>query len=302
MIRIGTRQSPLALWQANAVKEKLEALGFESLLVPIESEGDQNLKAPLYQMGIQGIFTKSLDIALLNNKIDLAVHSLKDVPTQMPEGIKLSAVLPRGAYQDILVSHPDPSKKLEKVIGTGSLRRKAQWLRKFPDFKVKNLRGNIQKRLEKLSKSSWTGAVFAEAGFERLGINAADYKPLEWMLPAPAQGIIGISSVDQSPFENALEKINDASTALCAHIERTFLATLEGGCTAPIGALARLENQTVYFKGGLFSLMGSEAIIVEETASLEVSQDLGIKMAHKILNQGGADLMQQIKATLSKAK
>jgi len=302
MIRIGTRKSPLALWQANAVKEKLEELGFESLLVPIESEGDQNLKAPLYQMGIQGIFTKSLDIALLNNKIDLAVHSLKDVPTQMPEGIKLSAVLPRGAYQDILVSHPDPSKKLEKVIGTGSLRRKAQWLRKFPDFKVKNLRGNIQKRLEKLSQSSWNGAVFAKAGFERLGINAADYKQLEWMLPAPAQGIIGISSLAQSPFENALEKINDASTALCAHIERTFLATLEGGCTAPIGALARLENQTVYFKGGLFSLMGSEAIIVEETASLEVAQDLGIKMAHKILNQGGADLMQQIKATLSKAK
>ena len=134
MIRIGTRKSPLALWQANAVKEKLEALGFESLLVPIESEGDQNIKARLYQMGIQGIFTKSLDIALLNNKIDLAVHSLKDVPTQMPEGIKLSAVLPRGAYQDILVSHPDPYKKLEKVIGTGSLRRKAQWLRKFPDF------------------------------------------------------------------------------------------------------------------------------------------------------------------------
>lgn len=302
MIRIGTRKSPLALWQANAVKTKLEALGFESVLVPTESEGDQNLKAPLYQMGIQGIFTKSLDIALLNNMIDVAVHSLKDVPTQMPKGIELSAVLPRGAYQDILVPHPDQSKHLEKVIGTGSLRRKAQWLRKFPDFEVKNLRGNIQKRLEKLSQSSWTGAVFAEAGFKRLGMNSINYESLDWMLPAPAQGIIGISSLTTSPFQEVLKKINDHPTALCAQIERSFLATLEGGCTAPIGALARVQDHALHFKGGLFSLLGSEAIIVEETVPLDEAKELGMKMACHILNQGGENIMQQIKAELSKAK
>lgn len=302
MIRIGTRKSPLALWQANAVKIELEAQGFESVLIPIESEGDQNLKVPLYQMGIQGIFTKSLDTALLNNKIDLAVHSLKDVPTQMPEGIKLGGVLARGAAHDIFVAHPKQSVDLEKVIGTGSLRRKAQWLRKYPEYTVKNLRGNLQKRLEKLSQSSWSGAVFAAAGFERMGFDSVNYTTLDWMIPAPAQGIIGISCLTSSKFEDILDQINDKSTALCAQIERSFLATLEGGCTAPIGALATLQNQTVKFKGGLFSLQGSKAIIIEETVPLEEGQKIGIKMANQILNEGGSDLLQQIKVELNKAK
>lgn len=300
MIRIGTRKSELALWQANQVKDQLDALGANTILVPLESEGDQNLIDPLYKMGIQGVFTKTLDAALLNNKIDLAVHSLKDVPTVMAQGIEISAVLPRGASKDVIVKHPDRNKsETEKQIGTGSLRRKAQWLRKYPNYTVENLRGNVQKRLEKLSLSVWEGAIFAQAGLERLGLLELTFESLEWMISAPAQGIVGIASLEtNSALKPYLNEINCEQTALCAKIERTFLNTLEGGCTAPIGAFSEIKNDRVYFNGGLFTLDGSQAITVEESISLKDASGFGIQLAQKILSQGGKTLMKEIKSKM----
>jgi len=300
MIRIGTRKSKLALWQANEVKAALELQGHSCELVLIESNGDQDLIQPLYAMGIQGIFTKTLDTALLNKKIDIAVHSLKDVPTLLPKGIQIKAVLSRGNPMDVLVYNTSFNAwETDASIGTGSLRRKAQWLRKNPNHKVENLRGNLQKRLEKLNNSEWSGAVFAQAGLERLDLLKVNHEVLEWMLPAPSQGIVGIACLETNrAIQEVLEKINCTTTAKCAHIERSFLNTLEGGCTAPIGAHAYFNNDKLYFKGGLFSLDGTIAILHEEATSSEQHEETGIKAAHEILNKGGKELMHQIKSQL----
>ena len=300
MIRIGTRKSELALWQANEVKAALELQGHRCELVLIESNGDQDLNQPLYAMGIQGIFTKTLDTALLNKKIDIAVHSLKDVPTLLPKGIQIKAVLSRGNPMDVLVYNTSFNAwETDASIGTGSLRRKAQWLRKYPNHKVENLRGNLQKRLEKLNDSEWSGAVFAQAGLERLDLLKVNHEVLDWMLPAPSQGIVGIACLETNrALQEVLEKINCTTTAKCAHIERSFLNTLEGGCTAPIGAHAYFKNDKLYFKGGLFSLDGTIAILHEEATSSEQHEETGIKAAHEILNKGGKELMHQIKSQL----
>ena len=300
MIRIGTRKSELALWQANEVKAALELQGHRCELVLIESNGDQDLNQPLYAMGIQGIFTKTLDTALLNKKIDIAVHSLKDVPTLLPKGIQIKAVLSRGNPMDVLVYNTSFNAwETDASIGTGSLRRKAQWLRKNPNHKVENLRGNLQKRLEKLNNSEWSGAVFAQAGLERLDLLKVNHEVLDWMLPAPSQGIVGIACLETNrALQEVLEKINCTTTAKCAHIERSFLNTLEGGCTAPIGAYAYFKNDKLYFKGGLFSLDGTIAILHEEATSSEQFEETGIKAAHEILNKGGKELMHQIKSQL----
>ena len=300
MIRIGTRKSELALWQAKEVKAALELQGHRCELVLIESNGDQDLNQPLYAMGIQGIFTKTLDTALLNKKIDIAVHSLKDVPTLLPKGIQIKAVLSRGNPMDVLVYNTSFNAwETDASIGTGSLRRKAQWLRKYPNHKVENLRGNLQKRLEKLNDSEWSGAVFAQAGLERLDLLKVNHEVLDWMLPAPSQGIVGIACLETNrALQEVLEKINCTTTAKCAHIERSFLNTLEGGCTAPIGAYAYFKNDKLYFKGGLFSLDGTIAILHEEATSSEQFEETGIKAAHEILNKGGKELMHQIKSQL----
>ena len=300
MIRIGTRKSELALWQAKEVKAALELQGHRCELVLIESNGDQDLIQPLYAMGIQGIFTKTLDTALLNKKIDIAVHSLKDVPTLLPKGIQIKAVLSRGNPMDVLVYNTSfNARETDASIGTGSLRRRAQWLRKYPNHKVENLRGNLQKRLEKLNNSEWSGAVFAQAGLERLDLLKVNHEVLEWMLPAPSQGIVGIACLETNrAIQEVLEKINCTTTAKCAHIERSFLNTLEGGCTAPIGAHAYFNNDKLYFKGGLFSLDGTIAILHEEATSSEQHEETGIKAAHEILNKGGKELMHQIKSQL----
>ena len=193
-LRIGTRKSPLAVWQAKTVQQLLEQQGQPATLVSIDSDGDQNLTQPLYAMGIQGIFTKALDTALLNNTIDIAVHSLKDVPTQLPQKVVLASVLERENVDDVLVFN-SASNRLPNTgtIATSSLRRKAQWLHKYPNYTVDTLRGNVQTRLEKIESNNWTGALFAAAGLSRLSLlNQLQYQTLDWMLPAPGQGAIGI--------------------------------------------------------------------------------------------------------------
>src|SRR4051812_413580 len=196
LIRIGTRESQLAVWQATQVKELLAQFGFESQLVFIRSEGDIDLKTPLYEMGVQGIFTRSLDLALLNNRIDVAVHSMKDVPTLLPKGILQSAVLKRGPVNDLLVFKTQGA--MEKywnlaaddtfVVATSSIRRKAQWLNRYPNHRVENLRGNVNTRLEKIMREGWDAAIFAQAGLERINLRPVESVVIDWMLPAPAQG------------------------------------------------------------------------------------------------------------------
>lgn len=296
VLRIGTRDSELALWQARTVQYKLKQNGIASELVPVKSTGDLVLDKPLYELGITGIFTKTLDVALLKGTVDVAVHSMKDVPTALPKGIAAAAVLPRANASDIMV-YKDRNRLEERgTIATGSLRRKAQWLRRYPEDRVTDLRGNVNTRLRKLDDSDWKGAIFAAAGLERLGIKPGTHQVLDWMLPAPAQGaMLAVARAADTKTLQALRALDDAETALCVAVERAFLRELEGGCTAPIGALARISGNALNFEGGLFALDGREAYRVSRSFDLPCEPSVGVACAQEILQQGGAGLMQEIR-------
>lgn len=255
-LRIGTRDSELALWQANTVLDHLKQAGHKAELVPVKSTGDLVLDKPLYELGITGIFTRTLDVALLKGDVDLVVHSMKDVPTALPEGIVQAAVLKRANPTDIMVHKGLDFLRAGGVVATGSLRRKAQWLRRYPNHQIVDLRGNVNTRLRKLKENPWNAAVFAAAGLERIGLLPESHAPLDWMLPAPAQGamLVVVRQSDSRSLQIAAE-LNDEGSALCTAVEREFLRTLEGGCTAPIGALATMEAGKLSFKGGVFLWM-----------------------------------------------
>ena len=298
-LRIGTRESPLALWQANNLQEKLKTLGIASTLVTIRSQGDLNLTQPLYSMGITGIFTKTLDSALLNKTVDIAIHSMKDVPTLLPEGIVQTAVLKRGLVMDVMVwKNKEVKKKKTRIIATGSLRRKAQWLALYPNDTVVPLRGNIQTRLEKLhSTNDWDGAIFAEAALERLAIQNETIDKLKDLIPAPAQGaLMVVSRTEDTQIHELLAPLNDQESERCTFVERDFLRTLEGGCTAPIGALATYKKGAIEFTGGLYSLKGNKAEEVSATFPPEKYKEKGRELAIQLLAHGGADLMKEFKS------
>jgi hydroxymethylbilane synthase len=300
LLRIGTRESQLAVWQANQVKNQLMNNGLEAELVFIKSEGDTDTKTPLYEMGVQGIFTRSLDTALLNNKIDIAVHSMKDVPTQLPHGVIQAAVLKRGPVNDLLV-FKTPLEQLHKKnyiahIATSSIRRKAQWLHRFPSHQIHNLRGNINTRLQKLQTEIWDAAIFAQAGLERIDLRPVNSIELNWMLPAPAQGAIMIVCREDDKFAfESCQPCNDPETALCTKIEREFLRTLLGGCSTPISALAYIEHGTVIFTGNIFSLDGAEKAEVEKKVAVAQASDIGRMAALELLTNGGRQIAETIR-------
>ncbi len=298
-IRIGTRDSELALWQANIVKKQLETLGYSTVLVPVKSTGDLVLDKPLYELGITGIFTRTLDVAMLNGTIDIAVHSLKDVPTVLPEGIVQAAVLKRGNVNDTLVfkNNEEFLGAKDAVIATGSLRRKAQWLNRYPTHKIEDLRGNVNSRLEKLNTNAhWNAAIFAAAGIGRIGLRPEEAINLDWMIPAPAQGAIMITALkDDTDTLEACAELNHEETEICTTIERKFLNRLEGGCTAPIGALARIKDEEIHFKGILLSKDGSKKIYVERVEKLGKHEDMAVFCADYIITRGGKRLMDDIK-------
>jgi hydroxymethylbilane synthase len=303
-IRIGTRDSELALWQAHTVQKQLQDLGYKTEIVAVKSDGDIILDKPLYELGITGIFTKTLDIAMINGKVDIAVHSMKDVPTALPKGIVQAAVLERANVLDILVyeGHVDFLNG-DATIATGSLRRQAQWWNKYPNHKVVDLRGNVNTRMQKLKDNDWNGAVFAAAGLERINLKPKNYIDLDWMIPAPAQGAMVIVAMENDNFTiDAVSQLNDIETEICTHIERQFLKTLEGGCTAPIGALAKYneEEDTIDFKGVLLSIDGKQKLEIEKKIDISEWKKLGFNSAQEILDNGGAELMSKIKNQLKK--
>lgn len=299
IIRIGTRDSELALWQAKIVQSLLENLGHKTQLVPVKSTGDLVLDKPLYQLGITGIFTRTLDIAMLNHDIDIAVHSLKDVPTVLPKGIVQAAVLKRGNVNDTLVfkNNEEFLSSKEAVIATGSLRRRAQWLNRFPTHTIVDLRGNVNSRLQKLEDhEDWNGAIFAAAGIGRIGIRPEEAINLDWMIPAPAQGAIMITALAEDEFVlSACKELNHEETEICTTIEREFLNKLEGGCTAPIGALAYIKDEEINFKGVLLSVDGSKRIDVTRVKKLGEHHDMAEFCANFVIERGGKRLMDTIK-------
>ncbi|MFT4204878.1 MAG: hydroxymethylbilane synthase [Chitinophagaceae bacterium] len=309
IIRIGTRDSQLALWQTQKVQQLLEAVGYATTLVPVKSEGDLDLVTPLYAMGVQGVFTKTLDAYLLSNRIDIAVHSMKDVPTQLAKGIVQAAVLPRADTHDILVLkkenwHRDNAGNWERNatdnrpfhIGTGSVRRKAQWLNRYPHSHIDNLRGNVQTRLRKLEENNWDGAIFAAAGLDRMALIPDGHIALDWMLPAPAQGaIMVVCRTEDTSTKQCCLTMNDEATAFCTKIERDFLRTLMGGCSTPIGAHAYIHDEKIIFKGNILSPDGKHKREITLEQRYGHNSQLGIVAAQKLLAEGVATIIDEIR-------
>ena len=299
-LKIGTRNSPLALWQAQEVESKLKTLGFETEIVPIISSGDKNLNQPLYALGITGVFTKDLDIALLNKEIDIAVHSLKDVPTQLPHNIQISAVLERDFPEDVLVRNDDSEPlDIEALkIATSSLRRRAFWLKEFPETEFADIRGNVQTRLKKLDDGIADATIFSLAGIKRMNLDIT-YEQIPFLLQAPSQGVVAIASLsDNDKLNERLKTISHKETEICVTIEREFLKTLEGGCTAPIGAKAEMLDGQIRFIGRLCSLDGKNCIETDEIFDWNDSENFGEKIALEVLKNGGKELMDEIRKSL----
>ena len=297
---IGTRDSQLALWQAKTIQKQLAEKGYKAELKKVKSTGDLNLDQPLYEMGITGIFTKTLDVALINDEIDIAVHSMKDVPTRLPKTIVEGAIVERATHYDVLIPKNDFNTDKSITIATGSLRRKAQWLHQYPHHQTENIRGNVQTRMRKLKETEhWKGAIFAKAGLERMDMLPDDHEVLDWMLSAPAQGaILAVTREHNDQAKKALNEIHKTDVAACVHQERAFLRRLEGGCTAPIGALAELKNDKVHFHGNLTSLDGKQYFEVKRSVPVDQADELGKICANEILAQGGDQLMKQLREVL----
>ncbi|OBX23475.1 MULTISPECIES: hydroxymethylbilane synthase [Bizionia] len=299
IIRIGTRDSELALWQAKTVQSIIEQLGHKTVIVPVKSTGDLVLNKPIYELGITGVFTKTLDIAMLNDDIDIAVHSFKDVPTLLPAGIVQAAVIKRGNVRDTLVFKDNEEFLSQKdaVIATGSLRRRAQWLNRYPTHTVEDIRGNVNLRLQKLEDNdNWNAAIFAAAGLGRIDKRPEDAINLNWMIPAPAQGAIMVTALEEDEEIRAIcAEINHEETEICTTIERKFLNLLEGGCSAPIGALAFIKDEEINFTGVLLSPDGSKKIEVTRNEKLGEHHNLAQFCAEYVIERGGKRLMDEIK-------
>jgi hydroxymethylbilane synthase len=297
-IRIGTRDSRLAVWQAEWVKSLLAAQDCSADLVRIKSEGDLDQVSPLYSMGVQGIFTRTLDQALLAGRIDLAVHSLKDVPLDLAQGIRAAATLERGPALDLLVfgQEADFLERAEADVATGSMRRTAQWLNRYPGHRIHDLRGNVDTRLKKLRSGTWDAALFAQAGLERIGLRPLGSLVLDWMLPAPGQGAILV--VCRSDDEWAREiclPLDHRPSALSTEIEREFLRALMGQCSTPIGALAEWNHGQVRFRGNLVSPDGKEKVEVETYFAASQAAEAGRLAAAMLLDRGGRELADRIR-------
>lgn len=312
-LKIGTRESELAVWQATQVKKMLADKGILSELVYIKSDGDTDLITPLYKIGVQGIFTKTLDAALLSKRIDIAVHSMKDVPTQLAEGITQAAVLKRGNWKDIFVvksetgdvkknsSIQSPSFTFDfshftPIIATSSVRRIAQWRHRYSGSVIENLRGNVNTRLKKLRESNWHGAIFAAAGLERINLRPKNAVELDWMLPAPAQGaIMVVCREDDFKAKEMCMFLNDEETALCTKVEREFLSALMGGCSTPIGAIAEIANDRIMLRANILSPDGKEKAETSINVSLDGAAGLSKMAVEEILKQGGQSIIEKIR-------
>jgi len=299
MIRIGTRKSKLALWQAQKVQEQLNLAGQASELVLIESEGDKVLDTPLPLMGGKGVFTKALDDAILAGEIDIAVHSHKDIPTELPKGIVLCSVMERGNPFDVLVVREN-TKFLEQedyagLIATSSNRRKSQWIDRYEKHSTCDIRGNVQTRIKKLKESHWDGAIFAAAGLERLNLEHEIALVLDWMIPAPAQGAVAVvCREDDEKTAEICKTFHHKETALCTKVERDFLNRLNGGCSAPIGAFAKIEENILQLHALVMDPEGQIKIEVKLEKDISEAKELGIEAAESALKRGAKDIIDKL--------
>ena len=300
ILKIATRQSPLALWQAEHIRARLEAMhaDLKVELVTFVTQGDKILDTPLAKIGGKGLFVKELEEALLDGRADLAVHSMKDVPMALPEGLTLAVICEREDPLDAFVSNtynsfaelPHGAK-----VGTSSLRRKCQILKQRPDLEIIDLRGNVGTRLSKLDAGLYDAIILASAGLKRLGLadRIRHTLQLEISLPAVGQGALGLEcrAADQAVLDLILPLLHD-ETDICVRAERAFNAYLEGGCQVPIAGYASLSQGQVHIEGRVGSVDGATLLKVELKGTPEQAEQLGETLAQKLLEQGAGDLLK----------
>lgn len=297
-IRIATRKSPLALWQANFVKQNL-LLAHKDLtveLIPMVTQGDIILDSPLSKIGGKGLFVKQLEQAILNNEADIAVHSIKDIPAQFPEGLMLAAICQRDEVRDAFVANKYASlNDLPEgaIVGTSSLRRQCQLRSHFPHLIIKDLRGNVGTRLNKLDDGQYDAIILASVGLKRLSLEhrITQYIDTDLMLPAVGQGAIGIESrTDDKQILDIISVLDDKKSRACIQAERAMNNALQGGCQVPIAGYCRLNNDELMLQGLVGRVDGSKIIKQQITGFINEAESLGEKLAKQLLNQG-ADLI-----------
>ncbi len=296
IIRIGSLDNQLGLWQANTVKGQLEHFEHKCELVKIAGLSDAVLDKPLNEQDTRGVFTKNLDNALINDLIDIAVYSLDELPTKLPEEIVQAAVLKRGDFNDVLVmkSNENFFANRKATIATGSLLRKAQWLYRYPNHSIKDLKGDLKTQIQKLNDSNWDAAIFSISGLKKIDLLPENYMKLAWMLPAPAQGTVMIAThKDNNDMLKICKDLNDSETEICVTIEREFSDALEDGQSAPVGALAIINEDELKFKGALFSPNGKDKVEFSKEVPANHTTDLAQFAAQFILKRGGKKLMRK---------
>lgn len=302
IIRIATRKSPLALWQAEHVAARLEQLfpGLKTELVKMTTQGDKILDAPLAKIGGKGLFVKELEQGMLDGSADIAVHSMKDVPVEFPEGLHLAAILPREDPTDAFVSSRYTSLDelpADAKIGTSSLRRQCQIKERFPDAEILSLRGNVNTRLAKLDAGEYDAIILASAGLKRLGMAERITQSLDSAisLPACGQGAIGIECrVDDPEINEILKSLHDWQTGICVTAERAMNARLNGGCQVPIAGFARIQNDQLFMRGLVGSPDGQIIYRAERTGDLSQAEVIGKTIAEDLLNQGADKILQTL--------
>lgn len=302
ILKIATRQSPLALWQAEHIRARLEALhaNLKVELVTFVTQGDKILDTPLAKIGGKGLFVKELEAALLDGRADLAVHSMKDVPMALPEGLSLAVICEREDPLDAFVSNTynsfDELPQGAKV-GTSSLRRKCQILKQRPDLEIIDLRGNVGTRLSKLDAGNYDAIILASAGLKRLGLAERIRHTLEPVvsLPAVGQGALGLEcrSQDQTVLDLILPLMH-TETNSCVRAERAFNAYLEGGCQVPIAGYATLENGQIHLEGRVGSVDGQTLLKAQQIGLPEQAEQLGVKLAQDLLAQGAGEILKAL--------
>jgi len=301
-VKIATRKSQLALWQANWVKGELEkcTTGLQVELVRIMTKGDKILDVPLAQVGGKGLFVKEIEDALLDGRADLAVHSMKDVPTELPAGLHLAVICEREDPRDAWFAQGGVAFRdipQGARVGTSSLRRQTQLRALRPDLAFENLRGNVDTRLRKLEEGQYDAIVLAAAGVKRLGFadRVTEYLPAEVSLPAIGQGAVGIECRETDRETNALiEPLKHPATWTAVLAERAFLATLQGGCQVPIAAFAELREGQVHLRGLVGSLDGQTVIRGTRQGSPVDAQSLGIDLAEELLDRGAREILEEV--------
>lgn len=304
-IRIATRNSPLALWQAEDVKARIEAmdLGVTVKLLKMTTKGDKLLDSPLAKIGGKGLFVKELETAMLDGRADIAVHSIKDVPAVLPEGLQLVHIMDRENPHDAFVSnlYENPESLPEgAIVGTCSLRRQAQIMARFPHLNVHNLRGNVNTRLSKLDNGEYDAIILAAAGLLRLGMQEriACEMSVEDSLPAAGQGIVGIETrVDDEVTSALIDRLHHQDTSYRVMAERALSARLDGGCQVPIGAYSELQGNQIWLRGMVASPDGSNVITADATAHVNESVELGVKVAEMLLYRGANTILKELGLT-----